>query len=144
MGRPLRVGVGWRRGHAGVGLADDGSRYLLYPSGRRRSYGFGFLRSRAGFDEPPEVVQEKKHRAAKWRKVIPRRKKTVLVLAPPPQKPGTCVEMSALGHKRTLVSGSEMSALPSEADMLIVGINVCYVPIADIRIRRASLSLIAG
>jgi hypothetical protein len=30
-------------GHAGVGLADDGSRYLLYPSGRRRSYGFGFL-----------------------------------------------------------------------------------------------------
>ena len=25
-----------------------------------------------------------------------------------------------------------MSALPPEADMLIVGINVCYVPIADI------------
>ena len=25
-----------------------------------------------------------------------------------------------------------MSALPSEADMLIVGINVCYVPITDI------------
>ena len=24
-----------------------------------------------------------------------------------------------------------MSALPSEADMLIVGINVCYVPKAD-------------
>ena len=34
-----------------------------------------FYSSRAGFDEPPEVVQEKKHRAAKWRKVIPRRKK---------------------------------------------------------------------
>ena len=26
-----------------------------------------------------------------------------------------------------------MSALPSEADMLIVGINVCYVPKADVR-----------
>ena len=26
-----------------------------------------------------------------------------------------------------------MSALPPEADMLIVGINVCYVPIADNR-----------
>jgi hypothetical protein len=25
-----------------------------------------------------------------------------------------------------------MSALPPEADMLIVGINVCYVPIADL------------
>ena len=25
-----------------------------------------------------------------------------------------------------------MSALPLKADMLIVGINVCYVPIADI------------
>ena len=31
-----------------------------------------------------------------------------------------------------------MSALPPEADMLIVGINVCYVPIADIA--SASLS----
>jgi hypothetical protein len=27
--------------------------------------------------------------------------------------------------------GSGMSALPPEADMLIVGINVCYVPEAD-------------
>ena len=27
-----------------------------------------------------------------------------------------------------------MSALPPEADMLIVGINVCYVPIADISV----------
>jgi hypothetical protein len=26
-----------------------------------------------------------------------------------------------------------MSALPPEADMLIVGINVCYVPMVDIR-----------
>ena len=25
-----------------------------------------------------------------------------------------------------------MSALPQEADMLIVGINVCYVPKADV------------
>ena len=34
-----------------------------------------FYSSRAGFDEPPEVVQEKKHRAAKWTKMIPKRKK---------------------------------------------------------------------
>ena len=26
-----------------------------------------------------------------------------------------------------------MSGLPPEADMLIVGINVCYVPIADLQ-----------
>jgi hypothetical protein len=30
-----------------------------------------------------------------------------------------------------------MSALPPEADMLIVGINVCYVPFADMAILRA-------
>ena len=34
-----------------------------------------FYSSRAGFDEPPEIVQEKKQRPAKWAKVIPRRKK---------------------------------------------------------------------
>ena len=34
-----------------------------------------FYSSRAGFDEPPEVVQEKKHRATKWTRMIPRRKK---------------------------------------------------------------------
>jgi len=34
-----------------------------------------FYSSREGFDEPPEVVQEKKHRAAKWTKMIPKRKK---------------------------------------------------------------------
>ena len=27
-----------------------------------------------------------------------------------------------------------MSALPPKADMLIVGINVCYVPLADIHV----------
>ena len=27
-----------------------------------------------------------------------------------------------------------MSALPQEADMLIVGIDVCYVPLADVPI----------
>ena len=33
-----------------------------------------------------------------------------------------------------------MSALPPEADMFVVGINVCYVPIADIaRHRRTRL-----
>ena len=34
-----------------------------------------FYSGRAGFDEPPQVVQEKKHRAAKWTKMIPRHKK---------------------------------------------------------------------
>ena len=38
-----------------------------------------FYSSRAGFDEPPEVVQEKKHRAAKWTKMI-EAQKTALVL----------------------------------------------------------------
>ena len=42
--------------------------------------GFGlmalvFYSSRSGFDEPPEVVQEKKYRAAKWTKMMPKRKK---------------------------------------------------------------------
>jgi hypothetical protein len=34
-----------------------------------------FYSSRVGFDEPPEVVQEKKHRPAKWTKMISKRKK---------------------------------------------------------------------
>ena len=34
-----------------------------------------------------------------------------------------------------------MSALPPEADMLIVGINVCYVPEADIRMAVNETSL---
>jgi hypothetical protein len=33
-----------------------------------------FYSSRAGFDEPPEVVQEKKHRAKKWTRMNPRQK----------------------------------------------------------------------
>ena len=36
--------------------------------------------------------------------------------------------MSALGQKRTLDRGPAMTASPPRADMLIVGINVCYVP----------------
>ena len=37
-------------------------------------------------------------------------------------------------HKSRLVSsGWSLSALPPEADMLIVGIDVCYVPKADAR-----------
>ena len=40
--------------------------------------------------------------------------KTALVLASPPRKPGTCVEMSALGHLQTL--GGQAS-VPS-ADIL--------------------------
>jgi hypothetical protein len=38
--------------------------------------------------------------------------KTALVLATPPRKPGTCVEMSALGHLQTL--GGQAS-VPSAA-----------------------------
>jgi cell division protein FtsL len=34
-----------------------------------------FYSSRAGFDEPPEVAQEKKHRTAKWTKMILKHKK---------------------------------------------------------------------
>ena len=42
-----------------------------------------FYSSRAGFDEPPEVVQEKKHRAAKWAKMIPRPKNGARSSSPP-------------------------------------------------------------
>ena len=34
-----------------------------------------------------------------------------------------------------------MSALPPEADMLIVGIDVCYVPIVDINHHLSAWSL---
>ena len=34
-----------------------------------------FYSSREGFDEPPELAQKKKRRAAKWAKMVPRRKK---------------------------------------------------------------------
>ena len=34
-----------------------------------------FYRSREGFDEPPELAQKKKRRAAKWGKLVPTRKK---------------------------------------------------------------------
>jgi hypothetical protein len=34
-----------------------------------------FYSSRAGFDEPPEVGQKKKHRVAKWTKRIPKGKR---------------------------------------------------------------------
>jgi hypothetical protein len=34
-----------------------------------------FYSSRAGFDEPPEVVQGKARRAARWARLMPRRKK---------------------------------------------------------------------
>jgi len=48
------------------------------------------------------------------------------------------IARQAVGHevastpKRQMSALAGMSALPSEADMLIVGINVCYVPEADI------------
>ena len=35
-----------------------------------------FYSSREGFDEPPELAQKKKRRAAKWTKIVPKRKKT--------------------------------------------------------------------
>jgi len=41
--RPLRMGIGWQRCYAHMGLADDGPRYFLYPFGWRRSYGLGVL-----------------------------------------------------------------------------------------------------
>jgi hypothetical protein len=34
-----------------------------------------FYSSRAGFDEPPEVVHEKTRRAGRWARMLPRRKK---------------------------------------------------------------------
>ena len=34
-----------------------------------------FYSSREGFDEPPELAQKKKRRAAKWAKLVPTRKK---------------------------------------------------------------------
>ena len=37
-----------------------------------------------------------------------------------------------------------MSALPPKADMLIVGIDVCYVPIADINHHLFSADVIAS
>ena len=48
----------------------------------------------------------------------------------------TCINqqcwLSALGQELTSASRSGMSALPLKADMLGVGINVCFVPIADV------------
>jgi hypothetical protein len=41
---------------------------------------------------------------------------------------GSCRVMSAMGQKQTLESGLRMSALPPEADMVIVDIDVCLVP----------------
>ena len=41
-------------------------------------------------------------------------------------------QMSAVGHKRTLERGSEMSAHPLRADMISVRINVRKVPEAEL------------
>ena len=40
-----------------------------------------FYSSREGFDEPPELAQKKKRRAAKWAKLVPTLQKTLLVIA---------------------------------------------------------------
>ena len=45
---------------------------------------------------------------------------------------------SALGHEQTLESGSGMSALSPEADMLIVGINVCSYESGEYQFQPAS------
>src|SRR5512143_1430678 len=42
--------------------------------------------------------------------------------------------MSALGHKQMLDQASEMSALPTKADMRLASRNVRKVPIADVRV----------
>ena len=42
--------------------------------------------------------------------------------------------MSALGHKRTFAVQNGMSALPPKADIDRGRRNVCFVPIADIRL----------
>jgi len=41
--------------------------------------------------------------------------------------------MSALGHERTLESGSGISALPPEEDMRVVGIDAPLRAIADVK-----------
>ena len=70
--RPLWMGIGRRCRYPAWGwlMLGLGIFFTLL-------VGFGlmalvFYSSRAGFDEPPEVVQEKKYRAAKWAKMIPR------------------------------------------------------------------------
>jgi hypothetical protein len=59
-----------------------------------------FYSSRAGFDEPPQVAQEKKHRAARWTKMIPRAKNGARPssYSATENQSATCVGMSALGH----------------------------------------------
>jgi len=54
--------------------------------------------------------------------------------------------MSAMGHQRTSVSESGMSALPPKADMFRVESDVCYVPKADLTLLTRNLGalLIAG
>ena len=42
--------------------------------------------------------------------------------------------MSALGQKQTCAVQKEMSALPPKADMCSAQADVCFVPIADIRL----------
>ncbi len=49
------------------------------------------------------------------------------------------MKMSALGHKRTWECASGMSALPPKADILQGGVDVRYVPIADIEISMTAM-----
>ena len=53
-----------------------------------------FYSSREGFDEPPELAQRKKRRAAKWAKMVPKSQETPLLIAIQPP-----FGMSALGSK---------------------------------------------
>jgi hypothetical protein len=68
-----------------------------------------FYSSRAGFDEPPEVVQEKEHRAAKWRKMIPRRKNGARP-SNPATEAGACAGSSRCSP---LEHGGRLSAVPA-------------------------------
>ena len=46
--------------------------------------------------------------------------------------------MSTLDQKQTSASRSEMPALPPKADMFSVEIDVCFVPLTDVRAVRGA------
>ena len=57
--------------HAGVGLADVGSRRLFFALVGGGLMALVFYSSREGFDEAPGLAQKKKRRVAKWAKFVP-------------------------------------------------------------------------
>jgi len=74
-----------------------------------------FYSSRAGFDEPPQVAQEKKHRAARWTKMIPKRNKR---RSSSLFSHGGCVECPLWIKSGHLVLLEKESALTLKADIL--------------------------